>query len=79
MAGTGQADDPRLSRLRDMAGAAASGLRQAVSVLESAALRAGLLDFPVQPVRSRRALALCAIVYTVGLIVGLIVWKVVPK
>jgi hypothetical protein len=57
----------------------AGGLRRALPALESVALRAGLLDFPVQPVRSRRVLAVSALVYIVGVIAGLIIWQVIPK
>ena len=77
MAGPGQADDPDL-RLGGVVQDLALRVRAAVvPAIEQAALQAGLLDFPLDPVRSRRRLALAAVTYVITVGACAAAWPIV--
>jgi hypothetical protein len=72
VAGAGQTGDSPVTPGRVARAWAAAGRS-----LASVAVRAGILDFPVHPVRTRRALSLAAIAYVLGVSGSLAAWSVV--
>jgi hypothetical protein len=71
--------DTTPARLRAAGTTALAWCRVAGRQCETVALRAGLLDLPVHPVRTRRALSAAALVYVLCLSACLIAWWVIVR
>ncbi|MBM3473715.1 MAG: formylglycine-generating enzyme family protein [Armatimonadetes bacterium] len=74
MADTGQGHDENLAPSVDLREDPSAVLRRLGPVVLRVAERCGLLDFPVDPVRSRRTLAWAALAYSVVVGGCLVVW-----
>ena len=76
MAGSGQADDPPLTDRRSRALARITLAWRALSdCCWRASVRAGLLDFPVHPVQTRRRLAVAALTYAAIVLTCAVAWQ----